>query len=205
MTSGVNFIDNTVTIADDGTNSLGFSVTATDSDTTPVNAAPDMVLGKTDNNVTARPGQPVVYTLSYQNVGTQNATGVRIAEVVPIGTTFSATDSAPNIWTCPDGSPAGTYCVLTIGAVNVGTSGRVLFGVVVDQPIDSKLSNIHNIALVTDNGISGPDPTPDNNLANEDTPFPSKKIPSLNFWGLLLLITTMILIQYHCSRRKISA
>lgn len=205
LQTGVDLINNIVSIVDDGSNSLGIPISATDDDT-PVLATPDLVLGKTDNNVTAQPGQPLLYTLSYNNVGTQQATGVQIAEQVPVGTTFSAVDSASYAWSCADGSPAGTHCVLAIGSVIAGMQGSALFAVLVDQPIDGNLTEIKNTAVIADDGNNGPDPTPDNNIAQEVTPLPftgsATGIPTLTPLGLLFLNASLLLLLYRSKWKK---
>jgi hypothetical protein len=55
----------------------------------------------------------VVYTLSYTNTGGTTATSVVITETVPDHTTFNAAASSPG-WSCANGSPAGTVCMLPV-------------------------------------------------------------------------------------------
>ena len=50
---------------------------------TPVDAAPDMILQKDDVGTSAAPGSLIEYTLDYRNDGTQGATGVVLEETVP--------------------------------------------------------------------------------------------------------------------------
>ena len=59
-------------------------------DTTPVIAAPDLTLAKSDGGASVVPGGTISYTLTYANVGNQGATGVVITETVPANTTFDA-------------------------------------------------------------------------------------------------------------------
>ena len=58
----------------------------------------------------------VVYTLSYTNAGTQNATGVVLTETVPANTTFNAGGSTAG-WVCVPDNNAGSSCTLTLGAL----------------------------------------------------------------------------------------
>src|SRR5690606_35769 len=102
-----------------------------DTDDTPVTAVPDLTLTKTDGLTLANPGQTLTYTLWYENVGNQNATGVVITETVPTHTVFNATSSSLG-WSCANGSPAGTVCLLSIGNVAVGAAANVQFAVDVD-------------------------------------------------------------------------
>ena len=139
----------------------------------PVLAAPDLTLTKVDNlavGVNANPGEDLIYTLSYANVGNQDATGVVITETVPVNTTFNATASLPNVWSCANGSPASTTCTLTIGNVAAGASGSVLFAVTIIDPVSAGATSIVNTALIQDDGLNGPDPTPTNNTDTETSP-----------------------------------
>ena len=109
-------VANTATIADDGSNGADPTpANNTGSDTTPVTAAPDLMVTKSDGGATAAPGGTVAYTLSYTNVGTQNATGVVLTETVPANTTFNAGASTAG-WVCTPNNNAGSNCTLAIGA-----------------------------------------------------------------------------------------
>ncbi len=66
------------------------------SDTTPLNAAPDLRVTKTDAGTPAIPGALVTYTITVFNDGNQDATGVALAETVPANTTFVAAGSDPS-------------------------------------------------------------------------------------------------------------
>ena len=44
--------------------------------TTPVNAAPDLAVSKSDGGASVVPGTSITYTLSYANTGNQDAIGV---------------------------------------------------------------------------------------------------------------------------------
>ncbi len=171
LAAGVEQLANTATIADDGSN--GPDPTPGDnsaSDTTPVGAAPDLTLAKTDGGVSGAPGAVVVYTLSYANVGNQNATGVVITETVPSPTAFNAAASSPG-WSCADAAPTGSTCTLAIGAVVAGApAASVSFAVRLPDPIPAGITSILNTAVIADDGSNGPDPTPGNNSASDTTP-----------------------------------
>src|SRR5699024_6321781 len=140
-----------------------------DDETTPVDAAPDLTLSKSDGNTTTVPGGGVIYTLSYQNVGSQDATGVEITDTVPANTSFDAGASSTG-WSCVPDSSAGSVCTLAIGALAAGDSGSAAFAVVVDDPVDASVTDIYNVARVDDDGNNGADPTPGNNEDDETTP-----------------------------------
>jgi uncharacterized repeat protein (TIGR01451 family) len=81
--------------------------------------APDLSILKTHAATTAKPGETLLFTLSYGNTGTDSATGVRITETVPARTTFRAQDSSPG-WSCADGAASGTVCTMAVGSVPAG-------------------------------------------------------------------------------------
>ena len=128
---------------------------------TPIVAAPDLAIAKGDGGATAMPGQVVTYTLDYQNLGNQDASGVVITETVPTHTTFDETASGgPGVWTgCSDGDPAGTVCTHTAGAVGgaggVGSNGSVNFGVEIDDPVADGATVLSNTATIADDGLGG--------------------------------------------------
>lgn len=167
--AGVTQIDNAVLLADDGSATLGIPIVALAFDDTPILAAPDLVITKTDNAIIGYPGVVIPYSLAYFQVGDQDATGVTIRETVPVGTTYSSAASAPYAWSCADGSPAGTSCVLDIGAMPAGASGTAVFAVQVDDPLPAGQSEVYNVVVIGDDGSNGPDPTPANNTDDERT------------------------------------
>lgn len=169
--AGVAQISNTVSIADDGAN--GADPTPgnnTASDTTPVNAAPDLTIVKDDAGASVVPGGTVTYTLSYQNVGNQGATGVVLTDVVPANTTFNAGASTAG-WVCTPNTNAGSSCTLAVGALAGGSgSGSASYAVTVVDPVPGGVTQVSNTASVADDGTNGADPTPANNSDGETTP-----------------------------------
>ncbi len=170
LPAGVDQIDNTATIDDDGNN--GPDPTPgnnTSSDDTPVNAAPDLTITKTDGGISTTAGGVITYTLVYTNVGNQGATGVTISETVPANTTFNAGASTGS-WSCGDGAAAGTSCTFTVGNLAAGASGSVIFAVTVDATLPAGVNQIDNTATIEDDETNGIDPTPGNNTSSDDTP-----------------------------------
>ena len=171
LPAGVTEIVNGVSIADDGSNGEDPNPgNNNDSDTTPVTAVPDLLISKDDGGVTAAPGDTVSYTLSYQNVGNQNASGVNITDTVPAHSTFNADASTPG-WSCvPDSNP-GSVCTLNIGTLTVSVSpSAAIFAVTVDNPLAAGVTEISNSSSIADDGSNGPDPTPGNNTDSDTTP-----------------------------------
>lgn len=157
---------NRVAITDDGThgpdlnpnNNIG-------DDTTPVLAAPDLVVTKTDGGVSTLPGGIVLYQISYANTGNQDAIGVAIQETLPANTTFNSTYSVGD-W---DDVGGGAFSLL-IGDLPAGASGTAFFAVQVNSPLPGGVTEILNTVLIADGGSGGPDPTPGNNTSTDTTP-----------------------------------
>jgi len=164
--AGVTQIANTAIIGDDGTN--GPDPTPADnsgSDTTPLEAAPDLQISKTDGGVTVTPGSVLTYTLTYTNVGNQGATGVILTETVPAHTTYTGSG-----WTCIPDNNAGSVCTFSVGALNAGASGSATFVVTVNTTVPAGVTQIANTAIIGNDGTNGPDPTPADNTSSEATP-----------------------------------
>jgi uncharacterized repeat protein (TIGR01451 family)/fimbrial isopeptide formation D2 family protein len=167
LAAGVTQLNNSASIAANGVDPTPGDNSA--SDTTPVNALPDFVINKTDNNAVAAPGGSLFYDLNYDNIGDQNATGVVITEVVPANTIFSvAGSSAP--WVCTPDASAGSICQFAIGNLAVGAGGNIQFAVIVDNPLTSGVVAILNSVSIADDGANGADPNPGNNTDGENTP-----------------------------------
>ncbi len=177
LPAGVTQIANSVSIGDDGNNGVDPTPDDNDgSDNTPVDATPDLVVTKTDNGLSAEAGDTVVYTITYNNIGDQNATGVVITETVPANTVFNAAASSPG-WACaPDGN-AGSSCTLAVGALAVNASADTLFAITIDNPLPSNVKTINNVVVIADDGSNGVDPDPDNNTGGDNTPVGS--VPDL--------------------------
>jgi len=171
LPAGVFSTTNTAFITDDGTNGPDPDPSDnTDSEVTPTQATPDMVIVKTDGGVTATTGSFITYTLTYTNVGLRDATGVVVTETVPANATFSAAGSLPTVWSCADGSPAGTICNVSVGNVAVNAGGTLTFTVQVNASLPAGVDTITNTASIADDGSAGPDPTPTDNSDDEPTP-----------------------------------
>jgi len=171
--AGLELLSNTVNIADDGTHGAdtnpanNFGV-----DSTPINAAPDLVITKTDGATSTTAGGIVLYQITYTNVGTQNANGVVITETLPANTTFNPIYSF-GAW---DDEGGGQF-TLVIGDLPVGASGTVTFAVTVDQPLSPTITSLFNTVSIEDGGASGPDLNPANNTSNDTTPVTTVKNP----------------------------
>jgi uncharacterized repeat protein (TIGR01451 family) len=130
---------------------------------------PDLRLTKDASSATIVAGQPITYTLTYLNSSAVTASGVVIAETVPVGTHFVAAGGTSG-WSCPDNAAAGTACRLSLGTLVGNATGSVTFIVRVDKPFPTGLTQIDNTASISDDGTHGADPTPVNNVAATKKP-----------------------------------
>ncbi|MEM1080204.1 MAG: hypothetical protein AAGH65_01350, partial [Pseudomonadota bacterium] len=170
LPAGIDEIANTARIADDGNNGADPSPgNNEDSDTTPIDATPDLRIVKDDGGITAVPGGLIVYTLDFDNVGDQDATGVVITDVVPENTVFQPGSSTGG-WVCTPDNNAGSTCTISIGDLAVAETGSVLFALALNDPIPLGFTSVPNTASIADDGSNGPDPTPDDNESSVITP-----------------------------------
>ncbi len=170
VAAGVTQISNTASIANDGAS--GADPTPANnsaSDTTPVTAAPDLSISKSDGGNSVEPGGTISYTLTYANNGNEGATGVVITETVPADTTFDSGASTAG-WSCVPDANAGSTCTLAIGALAAGSGNQVVtFAVTVADPRPTGLVQISNTATIADDGANGTDPTPADNTGSDTT------------------------------------
>lgn len=159
---GVNAITNTVVIGDDGASGADPTpANNTATDTTPVSAAPDLVVTKADWVPQGAAGQVISYTVYYTNTGTRPATGVVLTETAPAQAGFDSGD-----WT----AVAGNTYTHTVGTVAVGASGALTIGVQINNPLPPGVLWITNTVAIGDDGLGGPDLTPANNVFTMTTP-----------------------------------
>jgi uncharacterized repeat protein (TIGR01451 family) len=182
LPAGVTALSNTASITDGS----GFGADANPADnsandTTPITTTPDLQIAiQLDNGPTVDHGGIASYTVTYSNIGHQDATGTVITIVVPANTTFEATGSTPG-WSCTDGAPAGTICTFPIGNLLVGTTGTITFVAQIDDPIPANVTTINIVASIADDGSNGADPTPANNAAAVTAPFAPTAVTLTSF------------------------
>ena len=184
LPAGITQIANTAAIGDDASNGIDTTpANNSSSDTTPVRAAPDLRLSKRADVLNAVPDAPIVYTLTYTNVGSIAATGVVITETVPLQTSFNAAASLPTVWNCADGAVGGTTCTTGVrGAVaGGGGSGALRFTVKVNSAPASGTTQITNRAVIGDDGTNGTDLTPNNNVGNSVISFNPTAVTLISF------------------------
>jgi uncharacterized repeat protein (TIGR01451 family) len=133
------------------------------SDTTPLDAAPDLHLTKSDGGASAQPGDVVVYALAYENRGEQGATGVTITEQIPANTTFNVKASASG-WSC-----IGATCTFAVGELAAGDQGAVDFAVQINANLPAGVTVVANTASIADDQANGADLNDSDNQASDST------------------------------------
>lgn len=110
----------------------------------------DLTINKTGPTSVAA-GDPITYTLTVNNIGTANATGVRVVDTLPSGVTFVST-STTSLFVCTAaGSPVTVTC--DGGAVNQGKNATITINATAPSPAPSP-NTITNTAVVDpDNSI----------------------------------------------------
>jgi uncharacterized repeat protein (TIGR01451 family) len=86
---------------------------------------PDLTISKT-GPTTVGVSTPMTYTLTVNNIGTANATGVKVVDTVPAGLT-GISASGTSLFAC---SVAGQTVTCTGGAVNQGSNATITIGAV---------------------------------------------------------------------------
>lgn len=130
---------------------------------TPINAAPELRLRKSDGSARVEPGQTVVYVLTYENQGNQAATGVLLREEIPAHTAFVANLSSRD-WACTE-----EQCTYSVGELAGGAGGEVAFAVRIDPLLPPNITQVENRAQIHDDEHNGVDPLPANNNATDST------------------------------------
>jgi uncharacterized repeat protein (TIGR01451 family) len=127
-----------------------------DEETSPVLAWPDLTVSKDDALAESTTGDLVTYTIFFDNVGDQAASGVVITDTLPPGVEFvSATGGGTHqkglvIWNLGELPPHGGGSVQV--TVRVMTAGL-------------KVNNV----VIADDSQGGADPSPENNLDSDET------------------------------------
>ncbi len=90
---------------------------------------------KTGSAATVNVGGTLVYTLSYQNLGNQTATTVRLTDTLPAGVTVNGTSQPPV-------SQSAQQLVWDIGTLSAGQHGQIIITTTVGSPWGRTLINL---------------------------------------------------------------
>uniref|UniRef100_UPI00117D4A93 DUF11 domain-containing protein n=1 Tax=Microbulbifer mangrovi TaxID=927787 RepID=UPI00117D4A93 len=163
--AGVEELDNTATIEDDGNTGPDQNLEDnTDDEVTPTDAQPDYVIDKIENfDDPTNPGDAVEWTIEVSNQGNQGGTGVVVTDTLPdtnLFTNFVASDGGII------DLDAGTV-TWNIGNLAAGDSVTLSVAAVVVEDVPSNVGPQTNTVVVDDDGSNGEDPTPENNRDDE--------------------------------------
>jgi uncharacterized repeat protein (TIGR01451 family) len=129
----------------------------------------DLRISKDDGGVSVAASDTIQYTILFTNTGQTEASGVVLTETVPANTTFNNTESTVG-WSC-SGIMVGSTCTYAIGIVaGLGGGGQVFFAVDVVHPFPIAVTEVFNTVEIGDDGASGLDQNPDDNIGSDTTP-----------------------------------
>jgi len=104
-----------------------------------VSSTAALKLTKTASKTVVNPGDELVYTIAYENVGSDQASNVILEDILPAGVTFKSASSP--------GALAGGSVRWDLGTVAAGAAGSVTLTVTVNKPLANGivLSNVASI------------------------------------------------------------
>jgi len=113
-----------------------------------------LTVTKTADDSTVAPGDGIIYEITYANsstLGNQDAIGVTLTEILPVGTTFDPVNSDAGWVETPAGS--GIY-VYTVGPLDSGdVEDTVDFAVTVNSTVAAGQESIVNAVTITDDSL----------------------------------------------------
>ena len=163
LAAGIQDVTSTANVTDDGANGPDPTpLNNTDSDTDTLAAAPDYQITIDDGQTIAPAGSSIRYTLTAQNVGDQDGTGVVITSSYDTNVLTNVTASLGGVVD----TVAGTV-TWNLGNLAAGGLATLAIDADVINPIAAGIPNFTTTADITDDGSNGPDPTPLNNQDND--------------------------------------
>ena len=136
----------------------------------------DLTLSKTVDNVTPNEGDTVSYTITITNFGPDDATGIKVMDLLPAGVTYVSDDGAgayvlsTGVWDVGALSSAAGDTLTISAAVGAGTGGTVITNTAQITAADqSDPDSTNNSASADTNVNSPPDAVDDAAATNEGT------------------------------------
>jgi uncharacterized repeat protein (TIGR01451 family) len=130
------------------------------------NATADLVITKTASGNNVTPGSPLSYTITVQNLGSDEAANVRITDILPSNLHYIRTLNVPSGWTLLTQPVVGQsgQIVLTAPTVAVGS-----YSFTVETTVDGNAPNPSVVVNVATVGSTTKDPNQNNNTAVVET------------------------------------
>ena len=122
---------------------------------------PDLSVTKSNGVSSAQPGDLLTYRIIVKNSGLVTATGVLVTETPPAGAVQTGDG-----W---QGAANHTF-TQTIPQLGAGEVVALTMRVQLANPLPPGIERALNVVTVTDDGRTGPDPTPDDSSATDDDP-----------------------------------
>jgi len=118
----------------------------------------DLSVSKTASPPPYAPGGTITYTISYRNLGNATATGVVLTETIPASTTVVG----PSGWVRVGSTNQYTLAVADVPASSGPRTATLV--VSIDDDLPAGDFSFTNVVEIGDNGASGPDYNPANNV-----------------------------------------
>ena len=115
----------------------------------------------------------MTYTLTVNNIGTANATGIKVVDTLPAGIT-GVTENTTSLFTCSNAGTTQITVTCTGGAVNQGQNGTItingtspsatgnITNTAVVDPDNTivETNELNNTSALVNTSVSGPPPVP---------------------------------------------
>lgn len=170
----------------------------------PPTGAPQLLITKTANTATLRPGAPVVYTITVRNVGNADAIGALISDPIPSGIdAFVWTCSASGGVACPNASGSGaiaeTVATFPAGAMLVYTVTAALSADPPETVVNTVTVTPGNLAICAPVGTQPPcAATVIGTVTPAQPPLP---VPAVHNWAQLLIALSLFGLAWRSWRR----
>lgn len=143
LPAGTTQIANTACLLSSGSNA------GCDQISTPTTGSPILGTTKVLTAGTPAPGNTLVYTLTVNNSGDQDATGVTLSDQLPAGTTFVPAASSPG-WSCSPTNDSPSTCTISIGTLTAAASASRTIGLLLANPWPAGSTDLSNTGCATD-------------------------------------------------------
>ncbi|GFO77661.1 hypothetical protein BPLS_P6241 [Bathymodiolus platifrons methanotrophic gill symbiont] len=104
-------------------------------------AEPAFEITKTASKKPVNPGDELIYTINYRNIGSGQGTGIIIEDNLPPGVTFKSASSS--------GSESGGKVTWNLAALSAGASGSVTVTVTVNSPLANGTILLNTVSIVS--------------------------------------------------------